>query len=335
MPSMLGQRIGRFQVESLYAEGGMGEIYLARNPSDGREALIKLPSPALLADAAAQERFKREVAALRALDHPGIERLIESGSHGSRPYLALERTRGVTLREALRRRGALPVGEAVEIARQLAGALAHAHAHGVVHRDLKPENVVVAADHPPVIVDFGAALLEGARRLTFSGLTGELGTPEYMAPEQARGERGDGRSDVYALGTLLYELLLGRTPFAARPGDGAVQVLRRHLEDEPPEPALVGLDPALAGVLRRALRRDPEQRFASMTAFAEALADPTGAVARGDVTAGWTPDAGGRPAGRARPGREHLLYAALTLVALLGLVGLGWLASVLRGGGAG
>ncbi|HEU5315348.1 MAG TPA: serine/threonine-protein kinase, partial [Chloroflexota bacterium] len=218
MPSMLGQRIGRFVVESLYAEGGMGEIYAARDTTDGRAVLLKLPAPALLADPAARERFRREVAALRALDHPGIERLIDSDGDGRRAYLALERTPGETLREVLRRRGALRADEAVGIVRRLAAALAYAHAHGVVHRDLKPENVVVGEDGRPVIVDFGAALVEGARRLTFSGLTGELGTPAYMAPEQARGERGGARSDVYALGVTLYELLTGHPPFEARPG---------------------------------------------------------------------------------------------------------------------
>src|SRR5438094_1426372 len=209
-------RVGPFEVERLLARGGMGEAYLARDPRTGRRVLLKLPAPEVLGDVAAHARFQRESEALRRIEHPGVQRWIESGQAGLRPYVALGYVEGESLRDVLRRRGRLPVDEALAIARQIADALAYCHAHGVVHRDLKPENVILAAAGRPVLIDFGSVLLDGARRLTFSGLSGELGTPEYMAPEQVQGKRGDARTDVYALGTLLYELLTGQPPFPAK-----------------------------------------------------------------------------------------------------------------------
>src|SRR5919202_553825 len=265
--------VGPFRVERL----------LARDPRTGDRVLLKLPAPEVLGDVAAHSRFEREGAALRRLDHPGVQRWIESGQAGLRPYVALEYVAGGSLRDVLRRRGRLPPDEAIAMARQLAEALAYCHAHGVVHRDLKPDNVILTGDGRPVLIDFGSVLLEGAKRLTFSGLSGELGTPEYMAPEQVRGKRGDARTDVYALGILLYELLTGQPPFSAAGGEGAVQVMRRHLQESPAPPAGAALTPAQRGVLARALRRDPEERFQTMAEFAAALADPEDAVARGAV----------------------------------------------------
>ncbi len=171
-------------MERLLARGGMGEAFLARDPRTGDRVLLKLPAPEVLGDVAAHSRFEREGAALRRLDHPGVQRWIESGQAGLRPYVALEYVAGGSLRDVLRRRGRLPPDEAIAMARQLAEALAYCHAHGVVHRHLKPDNVILTGDGRPVLIDFGSVLLEGAKRLTFLGLSGELGTPEYMAPEQ-------------------------------------------------------------------------------------------------------------------------------------------------------
>jgi serine/threonine-protein kinase len=328
-----GQTVGRFVVERRLAGGGMSDLYLAHLPGSAVPVLLKLPLPQLLDDPAARQRFEREGAALRRLDHPGVQRLLETGQTATRPFLALEYVDGESLRDVVRRQGRLPATEVRRLGAAIAGTLEYCHARGVVHRDLKPDNVILAgADRRPVLIDLGAVLLEGAKRITFAGLTPELGTPEYMAPEQVRGARGDARTDVYALGTLLYELLSGAPPFAGRPGDGAVQVMRRHLEDDPPGPAAPDAGDDLRGVLARALRRNPAARFQTAGELAAALADPAAAVARGDVRPGW-------PVPRTAAGstwRTYVGYFLAALVVLLVVLLVGLLAGGLvphQGGG--
>jgi len=182
---------------------------------------------------------------------------------GLSTYLVLEFVDGTLLREHLRQNAPLPVAEAIGIAVQLANALEYCHAQGVVHRDLKPENILVEQDGTVKLVDFGIALLQGARRLTFRRLTTGFGTPDYMAPEQVQGERGDARTDLYAVGIMLYEMLTGEVPYQ---GDSPLAVmsqrvntdaplLRRKRPDLPPQPE---------AVVWRALRREPGERYASM-----------------------------------------------------------------------
>jgi serine/threonine-protein kinase len=333
-----GQTVGPFVIDRLLNEGGMGEVYLAHDPRWPTPVLLKLPLPELLGDVGAYARFEREANALRRLRHPGVQRFLAAGQQGLTPYLGVEFVEGESVRDALRRRGRFPPEEAVRLAIALADALAYCHAQGVVHRDVKPENVILASpDGHPVLIDFGSVLLEGAKRLTFSGLTGELGTPEYMAPEQIRGQRGDARTDVYALGALLYELLAGRPPYPSGPGESAVRVMRRQLEDPLLPPGAPGADPALEGVLARALRRDPEGRFQTAAAFRDALADPAGAVARGEVTPGWPrPAAGpaalawGTPLDEPQSLRDWLRYVLAALAVILVIVAIGFLAAWLR-----
>jgi serine/threonine-protein kinase len=326
--------VGRFVVERLLARAGMGEAYLARDPLTGGAVLLKLPRTELLDDVAVQARFEREAEALRRLRHPGVQRWIDCGWDGRRPFVALEYVEGETLRCTLQRRGRLVVSEALALAIDLADALACCHRHGVVHRDLKPENVIVTPAGRPVLIDFGSAILAGARRLTFSQLTGELGTPQYMAPEQVQGRRGDRRTDVYALGTLLYELLAGHPPFAPRAGESAVHVMRRHLEEVPLPPAAEGLDELLQGAIARALRRDPDDRFQTMEAFRHALADPQAAATRGDIWPGWTgwpAVSPGPPWGGLRLRSPALVLATVVIIGVLVLLGAALAAGLLRG----
>lgn len=271
----VGDRIDRYEVLGLLGEGAYGETYKARDDRTGELVVVKSPHPNLLADPGVFQRFRRETEIAKALHHPGIQGGRDLAEHRSEPYLVLEYVEGETLRDRVRQapHGRVPVEQVVAWGRQLADALAYVHAHGVVHRDLKPENLLVTADGQLKIADFGTALLEGARRLTFKHLSESIGTPDYMSPEQVQGGRGDQRSDLYSWGVIMYELLAGRPPFR---GDNWMAVMAGHLTGTP-EP-LTGrsggrhgdVPAALDAVVRKAMRRHPENRY---TTAAELVAD--------------------------------------------------------------
>jgi serine/threonine protein kinase len=255
-----GDRLDRFTIVDAIGHGAFSDVYLAEDDG-GTRVVLKLPHEALLGDVGAFDRFRREMEIDRRLDHPGIQRSMDLGENRSRPYLALEYVDGVTLREVLGREGRLSVPRAVNIADQLADAMASAHALGICHRDLKPENVLVTPEGRVVVTDFGIALMEGARRLTWRWLTSTMGTPDYMAPEQIEGKRGDARTDVYALGIMLFEMLAGRVPWE---GDNPLAVMSQHVNA--PVPSLREIDPAipppLEAIVRKCLRKDPAERYA-------------------------------------------------------------------------
>lgn len=245
----------------------MGTVYQAISPA-GRLVAIKVPFETLLDDPGTRARYEREQEVSRALDHPGLQRLLETGHlDGTRlPYTVLEWIDGGLLREHLYQGRPLEVDEAVRIATQLCAALDYCHARGIVHRDLKPDNVLVAADGQVTLMDFGAALLEGARKITTASLSTALGTPDYMSPEQVQGQRGDARSDVYSLGIMLYEMLTGHPPYR---GDNALAVMAQHVQSRPAPLRSKNrkVPPALAAVVNKALRRDPSARYQTMVAF--------------------------------------------------------------------
>ena len=261
---------GRYAIEREIARGGMSTVYLAHDLRHDRRVAVKVMRDEIAA-AVGAERFIEEIRVTASLQHPHMLPLFDSGSVGGLLWYVMPFVEGETLRARLTREGRLPVDEAVRIAREVADALAHAHAHGVVHRDVKPENILLQSGHA-VVADFGIALaLEhaGGDRLTRTGLT--LGTPQYMAPEQAAGERAlDARVDVYALGAVLYEMLAGEPPFSA----GSRQaVLLRILHVSPTALATRRPDvtPALDAAVRRALEKRPDDRFPSAAAFAAAF----------------------------------------------------------------
>ena len=263
----------RYAVERRLGRGGMATVYLARDLRHARPVAIKVLHPSL-AVALGAERFLREIALTASLQHPHVLPLFDSGQAGGRLYYVMPYVDGETLRARLARGGPLPVDEAVRLAREIADALDHAHARGIVHRDVKPENVLLqgGARAHAVVADFGVALaLEqaGGTRLTRTGLS--IGTPQYMAPEQAAGARTvDARADVYALGAVLYEMLAGAPPSGT--GSAAV-VLRRVLHEAPP-PLLArrpDVPPPLADAVERALAKDPGARFSDVQALAGAL----------------------------------------------------------------
>jgi serine/threonine protein kinase len=277
-----GDRLDRFEIVEPLGEGAYAETYKARDTQTGDMVLLKSPNPLLFADPAIHQRFMRESEIARHLNHPGVQRSVDLGENRSEPYLALEYIEGDTLRRWLRKHKLpLPIPLAVQWGRELAEALSYLHQHKIVHRDLKPENVIVTkrdegrdeakgeGDGHLKIIDFGTALMTGARRLTWRHLTEALGTPDYMSPEQIQGERGDPRSDIYSWGIMMYEFLTGRVPFE---GDNWLAVMAGHLQRHPkpirelrPE-----VPPELEAIVLTAMRRYPENRYQSAE---ELLAD--------------------------------------------------------------
>jgi serine/threonine-protein kinase len=213
----------RYTIERALGEGGFGDAYLAVDDVTGQTVVVKLAHIGVAGDLAAFNRYLLEVDIGERLDHPGIQQLLRTG-RGRQPYMVLEYVDGSSLRAYLNARGALPVDDALGIARRLADTLCYVHRQGVVHRDLKPENMLITREGRVKLTDFGIALRLSARQLTFSRPANAVGTPDYMAPEQVRGERGDARIDVYALGVVLYKLLTGRVPY---PSEDAFEALRK------------------------------------------------------------------------------------------------------------
>lgn len=265
--------IDRYRIVRLLGEGGFSDSYEAVDLESGRHVVLKMPSLAIIGDPQTFERFRREMTIAKKLEHPNIQRSLDQGQNRTRPYMVLEYVDGVTLRESLRHRLPLPVDEAVTIAVQLARALAYAHAHGVAHRDLKPENVLVTSGGTVKLFDFGIALLTGARRVTWRWLNNGAGTPDYMAPEQIQGKRGDERTDVYALGIMLYEMLSGQVPFG---GDNHLAVMQQAMNAPPPPLRSRRKDVPdwLAAVVHRAIRKDPEERYQHMAELLHDLEHP-------------------------------------------------------------
>jgi serine/threonine-protein kinase len=259
MAHQLGERIDHYEIVRPLGEGGFAATYVARDTRDGREVVLKWPDEALLGDPTVFEHFRRETAITRALHHPNIQSAVDTPENRSAPYLVLEYVEGTPLHRYLREKGRLPVEEAVAIARQIASALQYMHEQHVYHRDLKPENVIVTADGTAKIIDFGIALMEGARRMTWRYLTNAAGTPAYMAPEQIQGKRGDARTDIYAFGVMLYEMLKGRAPFGGQ-GEDPMAVMQQHLSGHPD--VLPGnVPPGLAGIVAKCMRRNPDERY--------------------------------------------------------------------------
>ena len=270
--ALIGQRLGRYRVESVLGVGGMGVVYLAHDEQLGRKLGLKLLPPSLVADKAQMENLKREARTASALNHPNIVTIHEIGEVDGIHYIATEFIEGTTLRERLAQ-GPIPPNEALEIALQIASALSVAHAAGIVHRDIKPENIMLRPDGYVKVLDFGIAkftqketLVEttsaGGQLMTQHGIIS--GTTRYMSPEQVRGKAVDARADIWSLGVTLYEMVAGCVPFA---GETSSDVIASVLQNEPPPLSGLkpGLPPALERMISRMLAKDPEARYQSAT----------------------------------------------------------------------
>src|SRR5512147_2721178 len=251
----------RYRLERELGAGGMATVYLAQDLKHDRRVAIKVLRPELAAVIGA-ERFLREIKTIANLSHPHILGLIDSGEVNGTAYYVMPFVEGESLRARLSREKQLPISEAVRLATEIAGALDYAHRHGVIHRDIKPENILLH-DGAALVADFGIALAvssAGGTRMTETGMS--LGTPHYMSPEQAMGERTiDARSDIYALGAMTYEMLLGEPPFT---GPTAQAIIAKVMTTEPAPlvPQRKSVPPAVEQAVLTAIAKLPADRFA-------------------------------------------------------------------------
>jgi len=272
----IGDQFDRYQIQAHMAQGGMSDIYRAFDLVNHREVVIKIPDQSMLGDPAQFERFQRELAVMSTLNHPVILKGLGSGKYNRIPFLVTEFVDGQSLRALIESSAPFPPDKAVALIRKIADGMAYCHQNEVIHRDLKPENILITTDGRPVIMDFGLALTKGAHRVTYSNLSATMGTPDYMAPEQIEGKRGDQRTDLYALGTIMYELLTGKMPFM---GDSNMVIMAQHLNGTAPRLDRVNpsIPPQLAAIVATCLARNPNDRYADMSALIEALDHPENA----------------------------------------------------------
>jgi serine/threonine protein kinase len=316
-------RLGRYEIRSPLGAGGMGEVYLARDPKINRDVAIKVLPAAFSSDLERLRRFEQEAQATGALNHPNILAIYDVDTHDGSPYVVSELLEGGTLREHLNG-SALPVRKALDYALQIASGLTAAHLRGIVHRDLKPENLFVTKDGRVKILDFGLAKLiekdNGSEALTdiptrkLNTDPGTVvGTIGYMSPEQVRTDRVDHRSDIFSLGVILYLMLSGKRAFR---GESTIETLNAILKEDPPKLSESNnqINPALERVVMHCLEKSPEQRFHSARDVAFALEALSGLTSSRTVTAA-LPLTTGRP-----KNRERLPWIAATAILLLALI---------------
>jgi serine/threonine protein kinase len=267
-----GDVLDHYRIENLVARSGMASIFRATDVRTGRPVALKIPHPEMEADVVLYDRFQREQDIGQKLDHPNVMKVM-SNDHASQVYMVMEWVDGRLLRQILMEKRKLPIERAVDLTKKICDALDYIHRHGVVHRDLKPENIMVDDEDHVKLIDFGIAGHEGSRRLTFAKLSQLMGTPDYISPEQVKGKRGDGRSDIYALGIMFYEMLTGKVPFQ---GPNAFAIMNDRLLNNPIPPREI--DPSIPAELQeiiyRALERDPKNRYATAKEFLWDLEHP-------------------------------------------------------------
>jgi serine/threonine-protein kinase len=316
-----GARLGPYEILSALGAGGMGEVYRARDTRLHREVAVKVLPESFSQDADRLRRFEQEARAASALNHPNILTIHDFGSEGGAPYVVTELLEGETLREKLPG-GRLAVRKCLDYGAQIARGLAAAHERGIVHRDLKPENLFVTRDGRVKILDFGLAKLKHPETSAgpLTGVATEtagtepgvvMGTAGYMSPEQVKGQPADHRSDLFSLGTVLYEMLTGQRAF----GGTAAETMSAILRDDPPEPSrtVAEVPPPLDRIVRRCLEKSPAERFQSASDLAYAIEETV-------TVSSSAPSALAAPLSRPRPSYRPITLAFIAVAALAALI---------------
>ncbi|HUY39630.1 MAG TPA: serine/threonine-protein kinase [Candidatus Binataceae bacterium] len=275
----VGETLDQYKLTEVIARSGMASIFKGIDLTNEQTVAIKVPYLQFESDVIFYSRFQREEEVVRRLDHRNIIKIM-TPRHKSRMYIAMEFVDGISLRELMRRERPMAAEKALGYAIQICEALVYMHGEKVVHRDLKPENILVTGDDTLKIMDFGIALDESARRLTWSGLSSTIGTPDYMAPEQVSGRRGDARTDIYAMGVILYEMLTGNLPFSW-PNVYNVMRAKTNEDPHPPSEFIKDFDPKLEEIILHAIETAPKNRYASAAEMLADLRDPSKVVPRG------------------------------------------------------
>jgi eukaryotic-like serine/threonine-protein kinase len=267
-----GDKLDHYTIQNVAARSGMASIFRATDDWTGETVAIKVPHPEMEADPVFYDRFRREQEIGVKLDHPNVMKVFPNADH-SQLYMVMEWVDGRLLRQVLNEQKTFPQERAIGIALQIAQALEYIHSKGVVHRDVKPENIMVNGNDGIKLIDFGIAANVGSKRLTFAKFSQTMGTPDYISPEQVKGKRGDGRSDIYALGVMLYEMLTGKVPFS---GANAFIIMNERLLNNPVPPREIdaSISPQLQEIIYRAMEREPAKRYQSAREFAHDLQHP-------------------------------------------------------------
>jgi serine/threonine protein phosphatase PrpC len=305
---------GRFEILDVISRSGMATIFKALDRQTGIPIALKVPFMQYENDPGFFSRFQREEKISLSLDHPSILKVVPvEASAKSRPYIAMELLSGQTLDQIMQVERPMDVPKAIKIVADICDALAHMHERNIVHRDLKPANIMVCDDGSLRIIDFGIAKAAGMRRITFTGFSTAMGTPDYMAPEQVKGRRGDQRTDIYSLGAILYEMVTGHTPFE---GQNPFLIMQARVTGDPEAPSNFNseISPQLEEIILHALEREPRNRYASAAEMQRDLLEPanvelTGRVDRLKAPALWK--------ARWRSARMFLLFLLFPLVTVL------------------
>ncbi len=271
--NLVGYRLGKYEIHAEIGRGGMGAVYKGYDPLLDRYLAVKVLAPHLVWEEEFVQRFLREARSAARLKHPNIVTIHDVGQQEGWYYFVMEYVEGIALNDFIQRHGALPVHDVLEVIAALASALDYAHGSGLIHRDIKPGNIIVGIGGEITLTDFGIARAAQERRMTSTGTI--LGTPEYMAPEQAKGEEANARSDLYSLAVVAYQMLSGAVPYKA---DSTLALLYKVVNE--PLPPIRQVKPelpeAVEEVLQRALAKDPAVRYPNVTAFYEALREAFG-----------------------------------------------------------